>query len=523
MTECSKILDKSENAIKDLQRLESVLHSARIGIWDWYLKTNYVVFNEDWKAMVGFGMSELENNLGTWERLIHPDDKEETYKVLNEHLSGKTPYYESAHRLLHKNGNYIWILDTGQIVERDQEGNAIRATGIHKDITFLKELQLSLEKANASKDIFMADISHEFKNMLHGILLPSQMLLENEIDFEKIELLKIISSSGELLSSIITDILDYNKMNSHSMTLNIKKIDLITLIEESIFILKENACDKHIEIMIETDIQKPFIINTDPTRIKQLFINILSNAIKYNKDHGYVKIILLKEKNIFKITFIDNGIGMSPEYLKNIFKPFERDLSKVNSINGHGLGLSIVKKIITLMNGDIEVWSKSNVGTNILITLPIDINTNMNATTNINTTDKESIKEEVKIIKKGLKIILADDNATNLMMIRNILKAQGCIIIEARDGSELLETALNTDYDLIITDISMPKLTGDEVIKILRNKHNNKKPVIAVTGNVFKDDIERYLETGINEIISKPYKIAILIETINTVVKDCCK
>jgi PAS domain S-box-containing protein len=529
MAKYSKILDAGQNPLKDLKRLESVLHSARIGIWDWYLQSNDVIFNDDWKAMVGFEMNELEDNITTWEKLIHPDDREETYKVLNEHLLGKTPYYESAHRLLHKNGNYIWILDTGQIVERDIEGNAVRATGIHKDITSLKELQLSLEKANASKDLFMADISHEFKNMLNGILLPVQILQQNEIDFEKLDLLKIISSSGELLSSIITDILDYNKMNQHSMTLNIRKTDLITLIEESIFILRENANDNHIDIILETDLKKPFMIHTDSSRLKQVFINILSNAIKYNKEHGYVKIILLQDKNFFKITFIDNGIGMSPEYLKNIFKPFERDLSNVNHIHGHGLGLSIVKKIITLMKGDIEIWSRLNVGTNILITLPTDItpvNTTTTNTTTTNTTTTNTLtnttmnpKDEPKIMKKGLRIILADDNANHLMMVRNILQSHECIVIEAIDGSQLLEKASKNDYDLIITDISMPKITGDEVVKILRSKNNNK-PIIAITGNVFKDDIEKYLETGINEIISKPYKIKTLIETINSLIKN---
>jgi CheY-like chemotaxis protein len=302
------------------------------------------------------------------------------------------------------------------------------------------------------------------------------------------------------------------------MTLNIRKVDLVTLIEESIFILRENASDKNIKVTLETDIPKPFLVKTDSTRIKQIFVNLLSNAIKYNKENGYVKIILMQDNNLFKITFIDNGIGMTPEYRTNLFKPFERDLSNIHGIQGHGLGLSIVKKIITLMNGDIEVWSKLHVGTNILITLPMDIDNIDNKINNM----KDIIKPEfsnIKIIKKGLKIILADDNPSQLMMIKKILESQECIIFEVVDGAELLDAALNKDYDLIITDITMPKLTGDEVIKELRNK-NNKKPVIAVTGNVFKDDIEKYLEAGINEIISKPYKITTLIEIINSIIKE---
>ena len=131
----SPLYDAGKNIKKDFDRLESVLHSARLGIWDWFPQTNEVIFNRDWKKMLGYQMDELSDELSTWERLVHPEDMPEISDILSKHMAGGSEFYESQHRLLHKDGHYIWILDTGQIVERDKDGNPTRVVGIHQDIS----------------------------------------------------------------------------------------------------------------------------------------------------------------------------------------------------------------------------------------------------------------------------------------------------------------------------------------------------------------------------------------------------
>lgn len=146
-----------------LLRINSVLDSAQLGIWDWYIQSGQVVFNDMWKKMLGYEPTELENTIETWKKLIHPNDIDETYRILNNHLYGNTEHYTSEHRLLHKNGDYIWILDTGKVVERDINGKPYRATGIHQNITERKKLEIDLKTSNEAKTVFLASMSHELK------------------------------------------------------------------------------------------------------------------------------------------------------------------------------------------------------------------------------------------------------------------------------------------------------------------------------------------------------------------------
>ena len=204
----------------NLKRLETVLHSARLGIWDWYLKTNSVLFNQDWKSMIGYQMDELSDELSTWENMIHPDHKVETMMALEKHVKGETDYYTSEHRIKHKNGHYIWVLDTGKIVEFDKKNNPLRATGIHQDITKRKTLEIELIEANQAKDMFMASISHEFKNILNSIILPVQLLKMTITNSDELDDLNTIHNSANLLSSMINDILDFSKLEAGKLILS---------------------------------------------------------------------------------------------------------------------------------------------------------------------------------------------------------------------------------------------------------------------------------------------------------------
>jgi len=344
--------DISEKDIieSNLKRLETVLHSARLGIWDWYLQSNSVLFNQDWKSMIGYQMNELPDELSTWENIIHPDDKEETMIILEKHVKGETDYYTSEHRIRHKNGHYIWVLDTGKVVEYDKKNNPTRATGIHQDITKRKTLEIELIEANQSKDMFMASISHEFKNILNSIILPVQLLKMSISNPDELDDLNTIHNSANLLSSMINDILDFTKHQNNKMDLHLENVNLMDIIRDILQLLRPEAQNKNINMKIENNTNDDFLeIIIDSSRIKQVFINLISNAIKYNKKNGFIHIKITKDLFNYKILIMDNGVGMSEDFQKKLFKPFERDPIHSKLFKGNGLGLSIAKKIITYL------------------------------------------------------------------------------------------------------------------------------------------------------------------------------
>lgn len=504
------------NLEKDLRRLESVLHSARLGIWDWFITTGSVVFNMDWKTMVGYQPDELPNTISTWENLIHPDDKDRVQKSLDLHLARETEYYSCEHRLLHKNGHYIWILDTGKIVEFIDD-KPYRATGIHQDITERKELEFNLKRALESKDMFMTSISHDINNLLNCISLPSQIIKLKDTTCKYKEQIEMILRSTDSLSSLLSDIMDYVKYGENQIKLCNQKTNLADLVNDTVLLLRPLSDEKGIKISICLDNIDPehLYVNIDRQRFGRVISNLVSNSIKYGKKDGYVKIRLSVLKDAyFQMMVEDNGIGMSPKLKASLFTPFVRGEGHDN-IKGYGLGMCIVDRIVKQMGGNIEVWSEQHLGTNIMITIPQGFNSSQHIPCgSTKVPDIACPPKETRPIT----ILYGEDNDAHYKMLTEFLDYH---FIRAKNGNELVELALSVPHDLIITDIMMPELNGDQAIRKLRN-NGYVGPVLAVTGNVYKDDIMNYYAAGINKIISKPYSLEVLISTVNELYSLSC-
>lgn len=506
---------------KDLMRLESVLHSARLGIWDWFITSGAVVFNDDWKTMVGYNPKDLPDNITTWENLIHPDDKDMVYHTLNQHLAGESEHYSCEHRLLHKLGHYIWILDTGKVVEYI-EGKPYRATGIHQDITTRKELEFNLKKALESKDAFMASISHDINNLLNCISLPGQIIKLRDKGQQYTEQINMILKSTDALSGLLTDIMEYVKCGQDNVKLNNTKEDLVEIANDVIALLRPLADQKCIHLSLCSS-SGPIYVYIDRQRFSRVMSNLVSNSIKYGKQGGYVKINLAYLKDAyFQVMVEDNGIGMTAAMQAKLFIPFERGDGH-SDIKGYGLGMSIVDRIVRLMSGNIEVWSEPNLGTNVMITIPQTPQSPQSKKSDV--CDQSSITLALPSCPSSpshptspspCTVLYAEDNDAHYNMITSFLDFH---FIRARDGDELVRLATSVSHDIIVTDIMMPNKTGDAAVKELRD-NGYTGPILAVTGNVYKDDIMRYYSVGIDKVISKPYRIEVLSFTVNELVHN---
>jgi len=542
----SPIKDANQDPKKDLKRLELVLNGAGLGIWDWYIETGEVVFNQEWKRMLGYEMNELKDEFKTWEMLIHPDDKEATYTTLNNYIKNrKTDYYESEHRLKHKDGTYRWILDIGRIVESRQNPDdvdggliAVRATGVHQDITRRKKLELKLEEekeklaqTNHIKTSFIANMSHEIRTPINGILGATELLQEEKKDHDK-NLIKIIKNSTQHLLDIVNDILDFSKIEAGNAVIKNEQVYLPDLMEKikSMYYPKMYKKELNFFIKIQPESLEKIYFLGDQKRLLQIILNLLNNSIKFTKKGSItLKIIIntndneIIDKPTIKIIVKDTGRGMSEEFLKKIFVPFlQEQHTKSRDQGGTGLGTTIVKKLVDQMNGTIDVKSKLGQGSVFTISLPLNIIPQNEGEKIANKNRRSSDVNIEECDYKGKKILLVEDNELNAKVAKLILERINLNVHHARNGQEVLDMVhkhnsgknSHRNFELILMDNQLPIYDGETLTRILRQE-GYQMPIIALTANVYADDIERYLKSGMNDFLGKPYKIQELIYILN--------
>ncbi|MDA3885068.1 MAG: ATP-binding protein [Candidatus Delongbacteria bacterium] len=422
---------------------------------------------------------------------------------------------ENAERtLINSKKEIIPILKNAKRITIDNEDYILESfidiTEIKKTQNELIKLRKIAEDANVSKSRFLANMSHEIRTPMNVIMGMSNLLLESESDEEKKDLLDSIKISSESLLNIINDILDLSKIESGKYTLEqipFNLYELLSSIEDvSLFKAKEKGIKFDIEYSTK---ELPKYISSDPVRIKQIIINLVGNAIKFTKN-GSVKLILkvINKKNDMldlKFSVADTGIGISKEALKNIFKRFtQADISTTRKYGGTGLGLTICEKLLNLMESKLEVNSIEGKGSEFFFELLVEI------------PDKIELPKEEKlfsseIIKlKEKKILIAEDNPLNQKLIAAILNQKELNFSIANNGKEAIDMLNIEPFDIVLMDGQMPVMDGLEATKVIRNsdKDYSDIPIIALTASALIGDRQKFLESGMNDYISKPIDTA---------------
>lgn len=372
------------------------------------------------------------------------------------------------------------------------------------------EAQSNAEKANRMKNDFLANVSHELRTPLNGILGMTGLVLDTELDDDQKAFLNMIVESGDHLFRIISDLLDLSQIETGNLTIKPALFNLSNLIKNTISVLKPSADKKNINLLY-TITPKVLYFYGDRVRIGQILINLITNAIKYS-DKGTIRVsVIVKEK--LEISIEDTGVGIPEDMIDTIFDSFvqiENTYTKTHE--GVGLGLSIVKQLIQLLNGEISIESKPGIGSTFKICLPVEVTP----------TDARIIQDapplEKKNILKDLRVIIAEDEAINRMYIKKFISKQGANVTEAVNGQDVLDKYETSDFDLILMDMGMPKVDGIEATVRIREaeKLTNKHVyIIALTANAFPQDVKKCIDAGMDHFLSKPIKEKELLSVIN--------
>lgn len=485
--------------------------------------------SEQYATMLGYDTVEefMEASGGTIVGIAHPDDLETGIaEALRQYEVSDN--YAITYRMRCKDGTWKYIEDHGHKVHN--EDGTVEHWNLILDKNELVEKTVALEsekKASTAKTAFLARMSHDIRTPLNGIIGLMEINRNHPDDRELVdENREKARVAADHLLSLINDVLELNKLGDSETVLCEEPFSVREMIQEVKTITEIRAASEGISLTLEsshTEEEYPCVMGS-PLHIKQIFINIITNAIKYNHPggtvHCYLEETILPENQVhYTVRVKDNGIGMSKQFLKHIFSPFAQEAQDARSVyQGTGLGMSIVKNLVDRMGGTVQVESEEGVGTTVEVSLTLPL-----AETGQDQEEKTSTETEKTL--EGRRVLVAEDNELNREIATFLLEDEKMIVTEACDGYQAVNMFLNEPehtFDLILMDIMMPVKSGLQAAREIRRsgKADAKTiPIFAMTANAFIEDKQKAKDAGMNEHISKPLDPEILFEKIREYVK----
>ncbi len=473
-----------------------------------------------------------------WE-IVDCDTQEDAAKPINL-LAGSIAMYQSSARKVTLSefikDNFFMVLLIGSIAvavvlltilkllqkARKAEAAAKKAANDTQELN--AKLQVAVENAesaNRAKSTFLFNMSHDIRTPMNAIIGYADLASRHLDDPAKLEkYMENIQVCGQNLLMLLNNVLDLARIENDKTEIEYSVSDVEKDFRNCIAMFQNQADSKGQTLTVTAQLQHPYVY-ADIPHLTEVCTNLVSNAVKYTGACGTIHCDITQKPGKKEgwcdtvITVADNGIGMSQEFQKHIFEPFERErTSTVSKVEGSGIGMGIVKKLVGLMGGTVEVESKIGVGSTFAVTIPCRIASQEERQAKRDTTssDKKSLS--------GTKILLAEDNDLNAEIAVELLQEEGCTVDRAKDGVEcvdMLEKAANGTYQLILMDIQMPVMNGYDAAKKIRRMDDPPKadiPIIAMTANAFSEDKQAALDAGMNDHVSKPINRNILVPTI---------
>lgn len=493
------------------------------------------------ESMVGKNVNEngvvrkLRNN-GKIGKLIRVQNKFEGYYgsmdksrdyYIYVYLPESTVFEIVPRNILYALAIYITLLIIIQLIKQSSERKyLVEQNKREKEYKEkLMESAKKAEQANTAKTEFLQRMSHDIRTPINGIRGMIELADYYSDDLQKQEECrkKIWDASG-LLLELINEVLDMGKLESGEIILEEREFNLKKLLGDIVNVVEKQSKECQLEI-VQCDYQiKHWNLIGSPIHIKRMLMNILSNAVKYNRYKG--KIILDCREvscigNAALIEFIckDTGIGMSKEYQEHIFEPFTQEFNSArSSFGGTGLGMPITKSLVEAMGGNIEFESEKNVGTTFRLKIPFKIDDCVHI--------EEPTEEEHNVSIEGVRVLVAEDNDLNMEITEFVLSSVGAVVIKASNGQEAIEIFEKSEVgeiDIILMDVMMPGVDGVAATRIIRSMSREDAktiPIIAMTANAFSEDRLRAVEAGMNEHLSKPLESTVIIKTIAKYLKE---
>ncbi|MDX2315183.1 MAG: ATP-binding protein [Gammaproteobacteria bacterium] len=499
--------DALREGTQSLAKAEEVAH---IGHWRWHLNDEHVDMSTTLCRLYGVDPDRFEATFESIQAMYHPDDAQIVKAALDKVMSdGESVEFEA--RIIRPDGQERWLISLGQ-GERNDTGQVVSLFGVSQDITERKISETLLgtakdeaESANRAKSEFLAMMSHEIRTPMNGVLGLIGLLLDTSLDSEQRRFTEMARESGENLLAVLNGVLDLSKLEAGKLELERSDFSVAELMAGVLDLLGASARKKDLWLHYEPAEDVPDHVRGDAGRLRQVLLNLVSNAVKFT-DKGGVSISVSKSSELvtegvrlhFEVT--DTGIGIPETKQARLFQPFSQvEASHASRYGGTGLGLTISKKLVELMNGQIGFQTRSGNGSSFWFHVDFS-----------KPKDESPAVEEHAPAAPGARntgrILLAEDSTTNAMIAVTMLRKAGHSVDSVSNGLEVVEAARTLPYDVILMDVSMPELDGFQATARIRALPGKTAdiPIIAITANAMQGDREKCLAAGMNDYISKP-------------------
>lgn len=519
-----------KNALRESEeRFKRSLIFANVGTWDWDIVEGTVHWTERVGPMFGYPEGRLDISRKEFLSVVHPDDQQKiddaTFGCIN-----RGEDYHVEYRVIWPDSTMHWLMESGDVV-RDKNGKPLRMLGVVQDVTHRKELEAAqayvqgelvrakeeAERANRTKSEFLSSMSHELRTPMNAILGFSQLLEMDEqepLSDSQRDSIREIHKAGHHLLELINEVLDLARIEAGRINLSIQAVSLENVLIECRNLILPLAESRAIHVEINPGQCQDKMVEADYTRTKQVLLNLISNAVKYNSNSGVVMITTEQCKNNrIRISVTDSGPGLTEEQQKQLFQPFGRLGAENRHVEGTGIGLVITKRLVELMDGSIGMESESGKGCTFWIELKqaVDEVTRQDKIEMLNVSASESVDTS------RYSLLYVEDNPANLKLVENVMARRPNIRMFSAPQAEIgIELARAHKPDVILMDINLPGMDGYEALAWLRSNEDTRHiPVVALSANAMPQDIEQGLAAGFSHYLTKPINIGKLFVVID--------
>jgi PAS domain S-box-containing protein len=485
-----------------VRRLRSAVEMSGIGVWEYETESGRIHWDAHTRAIIGVGPSD-ELSVDQVVQLYAPEARPVVRRSVERCVSEREPF-DLEVPFDGRSERRRWVRVVGRAVT---DGAGVRRLiGTFQDVTAHKELErelrasrLAAEQMATAKDHFLATMSHEIRTPMSGVLGMLDMLLETELSPTQHERAITARNSARDLLDILNDILDHTKLENRELQLEIIDFDIESLVDGVIQLSSGRAVEKNVAIGYTVDAGVPTWVRGDPTRLRQVLLNLVGNAVKFTEE-GTVSVDVTHEAGFLWMRVVDSGVGLSSEQQGRLFQRFSQaDASVHRRYGGSGLGLSICRQLVELMGGEVGVESEVGVGS----TFWFFVRASQGRPPERGTS---SDSPEASVSLPPLRVLAAEDNRVNQMVLKNLLDKAGHQVSVVANGVEAVEQATAGSFDLMLMDVQMPEMDGIEATRKIRDLPTAaaRVPIVALTAHAMKGDREVYLAHGMDDYATKP-------------------